>query len=51
MKLSLALGFLSFTLFAILLLWARTRLELANARLARVEEDAIDLGLDPRYEA
>ncbi|MDB4994681.1 MAG: Cytochrome c-type biosis protein CcmC, putative heme lyase for CcmE, partial [Myxococcaceae bacterium] len=51
MKLSLTMGFVSFTLFAILLLWARVRLELAKARLARAEEDAIDLGLDDRDEA
>ncbi|MGH7283273.1 MAG: cytochrome c biogenesis protein CcsA, partial [Polyangiaceae bacterium] len=51
MKIALALGFLSFTLFAIALLWARVRLELAKERLAMLEEDAIDLGLDDRIEA
>jgi len=51
MKLALAVGFLAFTLLAILLVWARTRVELARSRLRRAEEDAIDLGLDPRTEA
>jgi heme exporter protein C len=51
MKLALALGFLSFTLLAIALVWARARVELASSRLARAEEDAIDLGLDTRTEA
>jgi heme exporter protein C len=51
MKLALGLGFLSFTLLAILLVWARARVELARSRLARAEEDAIDLGLDTRTEA
>jgi heme exporter protein C len=51
MKLALMLSFIAFTLLAILLLWARVRVELANARLALAEEDAIDLGLDQRTEA
>ena len=38
-------------LFAIALLWARVRLEVAKSRLARSEDDAIDLGLDERAEA
>jgi heme exporter protein C len=50
MKLALGVSFLAFTLFAIALLWARTRLEIARGRLARAEEDAIDLGLDDRNE-
>jgi heme exporter protein C len=50
MKLALAGGFLCFTLMAVLMLWARTRLELAQSRLARAEADAIDLGLDTRTE-
>lgn len=50
MKIALGLSFIAFTLFAIALLWARTRLELARMRLARAEEDAIDLGLDDRAE-
>ena len=51
MKLALALSFTSFTLFAIALLWARVRVELGKSRLARAEEDAVDLGLDDRTEA
>jgi heme exporter protein C len=51
MKIALALAFAAFTLFAIALLWARARLELVKSRLARAEEDAIDLGLDQRTEA
>jgi heme exporter protein C len=51
MKLALAMSFTAFTLFAIALLWARVRVELAKSRLARLEEDAIDLGLDDRTEA
>lgn len=50
MKLGLMLGFVSFTLLAIVMLWGRVRLELARARLSRAEEDAIDLGLDDRTE-
>jgi hypothetical protein len=41
----------AFTVLAITLLWARVRLEIAKSRLARGEEDAIDLGLDDRTEA
>jgi heme exporter protein C len=51
MKIALSLGFLAFTLLAILLVWARTRVELAESRLRRAEDDAIDLGLDTRAEA
>ena len=50
MKIALAGGFTCFTLLAVLMLWARTRLELARARLARAEADAIDVGLDTRTE-
>jgi heme exporter protein C len=50
MKLALGGGFLCFTLLAMLMLWARTRLEIAASRLARAEADAIDLGLDTRTE-
>jgi heme exporter protein C len=46
MKIALALSFLAFTLLAALMLWARVRVELARARLARAEEDAVDLGLE-----
>ncbi len=51
MKIALSLGFLAFTLLAILLVWARARLESVRSRLRRAEEDAIDLGLDTRAEA
>src|SRR5277367_5253314 len=51
MKLALALGFFSFTLLAILLVWSRTRVEIVSSRLRRAEEDAVDLGLDTRTEA
>ena len=51
MKIALALSFITFTLFVVLLLWARVRVELARDRLARAEEDAVDLGLDDRTEA
>ena len=51
MKIALAGGFICFTLLAPLLLWARTRLELARSRLLRAESDAVDLGLDTRTEA
>ena len=51
MKLALTLSFIAFTIFAVLLLWARVRVELAKSRLSRAEEDAIDLGLDTRTEA
>lgn len=51
MKLAFALAMTAFTFFAATLLFARTRLELARYRLARAEEDAVDLGLDDRTEA
>jgi heme exporter protein C len=51
MKIALAMGFVAFTLLAILLVWARARVELGRSRLRRAEEDAIDLGLDARTEA
>ena len=50
MKIALTLGFVAFTLLAILLVWAAARVEMANSRLRRAEEDAIDLGLDTRTE-
>jgi heme exporter protein C len=51
MGMALGIGFLAFTLLAVLLVWARARLALADTRLRRAEEDAIDLGLDTRTEA
>ena len=41
---------LHFTFLAVTLLWARVRLEVVKSRIARAEEDAIDLGLDDRTE-
>ncbi len=46
MKLALTLSFIAFTLFVIVALWARVRLELAKSRLAMAEEDLLDLDLD-----
>lgn len=51
MKIALAVGFLAFTLLAILLILVRAELEIMASRLRRAEEDAIDLGLDTRMEA
>jgi heme exporter protein C len=45
MKMALLLGFITMTLFAIVLLITRARLALANARLERVEEAAIARGV------
>jgi heme exporter protein C len=45
MKTALLLGFLSFTLLVGVLLWTRTRLGLATARLDEIEEEAIELNL------
>jgi heme exporter protein C len=50
MKVSLTLAFIAFTLLVVLILWARIRGELQRAELERLEEDAIDLGLDDRVE-
>jgi heme exporter protein C len=50
MKIALGLSFFTFTLFAIALIWVRTRAMIVESRLARAEEDAIDLGLDDRNE-
>jgi len=51
MKIAFALGMIAFTVFAVTLIYARVRLELVKSRLARAEEDAVDLGLDDRTEA
>jgi len=51
MKLAFWLGMIGFTFLSLTLLWARVRVALAESRLARLEEDAIDLGLDDRTEA
>ena len=51
MKLAFWLGMIAFTVFAATMIYARVRLELVKTRLARAEEDAVDLGLDDRTEA
>lgn len=43
---ALMLGFLSFTLLPLLLLWVRARIELSRSALARLEEEATFLGLE-----
>ena len=45
MRVALMMGFLTFTLLAILLLWQRLRVELASGRLEDVEQEALELGL------
>ncbi|MDI1435078.1 cytochrome c biogenesis protein CcsA [Polyangium sorediatum] len=45
MKLALMLGFLTFTLLAVVLIWTRVRIELAASRLSEAEEEALELGV------
>ena len=45
MKIGILLGFLSFTLLTVLLVWARARQHLAEAALEEVEIDAMDSGI------
>jgi heme exporter protein C len=45
MKYTLMGGFLSFTLLTIVLLWLRTRIDLASSRLAELEQEALELGI------
>ena len=45
MKTGLALGFLAFTLIAVVLLWWRLRIDLAATRLAELEQEALELGI------
>jgi heme exporter protein C len=45
MKLALTLGFLSFTLIALVLIWARVRVDRSASRLAEVEQEAMELGI------
>jgi heme exporter protein C len=45
MKTALLAGFLSFTLIAIVMLWWRTRIDLASSRLADAEQEALELGI------
>jgi heme exporter protein C len=43
MKFALTLGFITFTVLAIQLLWMRTRLEIARSKVIALEEDLLDL--------
>lgn len=45
MKTALLLGFLAFTLLAIVLIWQRMRVDIASSRLDELEEEALELGL------
>jgi heme exporter protein C len=45
MRTALMLGFISFTLIAVVLLWWRTRIDLASSRLAELEQEALELGI------
>lgn len=42
---ALMLGFLAFTLFTIVLLWSRFRVDLSASRLAELEQEALELGI------
>lgn len=46
MKLTLGFGFFAMTLLALVLLWLRSRLVLASAQLASLEEQALSLEMD-----
>lgn len=50
MKIAFFTALFAFTLLGALLVWARAKVELAQSRLQRAEDEAIDLGLDPRTE-
>jgi heme exporter protein C len=45
MKLALGLGFLTFTLLAITLVWQRMRLHVQSGKLAALEQEAVELGI------
>jgi heme exporter protein C len=45
MKLALGLGFLTFTLLAIVLVWQRMRVHMATSRIDALEQEAVELGL------
>lgn len=45
MKIALLLGFLAFTMVAILLIWVRMRQDQVRARLEEAEEEALQLGV------
>jgi hypothetical protein len=51
MKIVFFLALFTFTLLCVCFLWARVKVELARSRLATLEEEAIDQGLDDRTEA
>lgn len=42
---ALMIGFLAFTLFSIVLLWSRYRLDISSSRLAELEQEALELGI------
>ena len=46
MKLTLAAGFVSLTLLAVLLVWLRARVGMSMSRLTRAEEQALALEPD-----
>lgn len=45
MRTALLLGFLTFTLMSMTLLWLRVRIDMSAARLAQAEQDALELGI------
>lgn len=45
MKLAFALGMTTFTLLAVVFIWSRMRLVLAESKLQRIEREAVELGL------
>jgi len=45
MKLALTMGFVSFTLIALAVLWARVRSEITSSRVAELEQEALEIGL------
>lgn len=45
MKLALAMGFVSFTLIALVVIWARVRIDLSSSRLAELEQEALEIGI------
>jgi heme exporter protein C len=42
---TLMMGFLAFTLLAVVLLWTRLRIDLSSSRLAELEQEALELGI------
>jgi heme exporter protein C len=45
MAITFAAGMITFTLVAIVLIWWRTRIDLASSRLADLEQEALELGI------